>query len=422
MTTLSASPKPAAAATRDDGLPSFPQDALQGDLIRDAGTGLRQVAESVTESVHRQVEAIHESLAGFREVMQNIDQVNRNVTLIHERMDVVMSSSSATAKDLIGVSESMRDVEMRFESVQKLLKTINKIADNTNLLALNATIEAATAGEAGKGFAVVANEVKELSRTTKAANEEIRATIEEIGGSIGDLAARVNSSQQAMEASLTSVQDAKQSVDGINHHTDAFRRQMDGTLANFAALDQTADQAENQLSEFQTIGRTFHYLIELMQRGNLHGVDPLDRLAPAVAASEFRAAQRFRDREDEYVMREDEILISATDTKGRITFANNTFYEVAQYQQGELVGKPHNVIRHPDMPKTAFADLWNEIQRGRMWQGYVLNRGRLGRVYWVKALVFPCYEGERITGYISVRSQPSRERIAKAIEAYRRLP
>ncbi len=421
MTSLSATRTPDTAA-QDDGLPVFPQDALQTDLIRDAGTGLRQVAESVTDSVHRQVQAIHESLSGFREVMENIDQVNENVTLIHERMDLVLTSSSATAKDLIGVSESMRDVEMRFESVQKLLKTINKIADNTNLLALNATIEAATAGEAGKGFAVVANEVKELSRTTKAANEEIRATIEEIGGSIGDLAARVNSSQQAMEASLTSVQDAKQSVDGINHHTDAFRRQLDGTLANFAALDRSADHAENELDEFRTIGRTFHFLIELMQRGALDGLDPLDRLAPAVAGSDFYAAQRFRADAEEYVLKADDILISATDTKGRITFANNTFYEVAQYQQGELVGKPHNVIRHPDMPKTAFADLWNEIQRGRMWQGYVLNRGRLGRVYWVKALVFPCFEGERITGFISVRSQPSRERIAQAIEAYRRLP
>jgi len=422
MTTLPADLSPPAAAPEDDGPASFPQDALRVDLIRDAGTGLRQVADSVHESVHRQVEAIHQSLAGFREVMEDIDQVNNDVSKIHERMDLVLSSSSATAKDLIGVSESMRDVETRFESVQKLLKTINKIADNTNLLALNATIEAATAGEAGKGFAVVANEVKELSRTTKAANEEIRATIEEIGGSIGDLAARVHSSQQAMEASLTSVQDAKQSVDGINHHTDAFRRQLDGTLANFAALDRSADHAENELDEFRTIGRTFHFLIELMQRGALDGLDPLDRLAPAVAGSDFYAAQRFRADAEEYVLKADDILISATDTKGRITFANNTFYEVAQYQQGELVGKPHNVIRHPDMPKTAFADLWTEIQQGRMWQGYVLNRGRLGRVYWVKALVFPCYEDDRITGYISVRSQPSRERITQAVDAYRRLP
>ncbi|MCB1185145.1 hypothetical protein KDM41_17130, partial [bacterium] len=76
----------------------------------------------------------------------------------------------------------------------------------------------------------------------------------------------------------------------------------------------------------------------------------------------------------------------------------------------------------PDMPKTAFADLWATIRSGKMWQGFVLNRGAHGRVYWVRAMVFPCYRGRNLEGYISVRTKPSRADIERAIAAYRRLP
>jgi len=80
------------------------------------------------------------------------------------------------------------------------------------------------------------------------------------------------------------------------------------------------------------------------------------------------------------------------------------------------------VIRHPDMPKTAFADLWAVIQAGKTWQGYVKNRSQHGRGYWVKANVFPCFENGKIVGYISIRTKPNRARINQAIEAYRRVP
>lgn len=92
---------------------------------------------------------------------------------------------------------------------------------------------------------------------------------------------------------------------------------------------------------------------------------------------------------------------------------------VAEYQPGELVGKPHNVIRHPDMPKTAFADLWAVIKTGKLWQGYVANHSRTGRRYWVKANVFACFENGKTVGYISIRTKPEPVLVKKAIEAYR---
>jgi PAS domain S-box-containing protein len=131
---------------------------------------------------------------------------------------------------------------------------------------------------------------------------------------------------------------------------------------------------------------------------------------------------RFKASEPEYLLTEDDILISATDAKGIITFADNRFYEIAEYQPGESVGRPHNIIRHPDMPKTAFADRWAVIQAGKTWQGYVKNRAKNGHSYWVKANDFPCFENGKIVGYISIRTKPDRARINQAIDAYRRVP
>jgi len=165
-------------------------------------------------------------------------------------------------------------------------------------------------------------------------------------------------------------------------------------------------------------------LLELMAMQGVvcESMNPLERLLPLVEASSFRAPDRFTRPEQEYVMREDDILISATDTRGVITFANNCFYRVAEYEPGELVGQPHNVIRHPDMPRAAFADLWNTINSGKLWQGYVANRTKSGGVYWVKANVFPCYERGQIVGYLSIRTKPEAEFVRKAKDAYRLVP
>ncbi|MBP7843216.1 MAG: PAS domain-containing protein [Proteobacteria bacterium] len=186
-------------------------------------------------------------------------------------------------------------------------------------------------------------------------------------------------------------------------------------------MDENSYVLENDISELSTISKTFSYLVEIIKSQGLlnESLDPLQRLGPVVETSAFKALERFTKVEEEYELTEEDILISATDTKGVITFANSVFYRIAQYENGTLMGKPHNIIRHPDMPKTAFVDLWNLIKAGKLWQGYVLNRGKLGRVYWVKATVFPCFEKGQCVGYLSIRSKPSRQAIETAKKAYR---
>ncbi len=113
-----------------------------------------------------------------------------------------------------------------------------------------------------------------------------------------------------------------------------------------------------------------------------------------------------------------EPLVSRTDPGGRITFVNRTFAAVSGFSEAELVGSPHNLVRHPHMPQAAFANLWATIKAGRPWDGLVKNRTRSGDFYWVRANVTPVVEGDRIAGFISIRSKPTRAQVAAAEQAY----
>src|ERR1700740_1909651 len=106
---------------------------------------------------------------------------------------------------------------------------------------------------------------------------------------------------------------------------------------------------------------------------------------------------------DEIVLAEDDVLVTSTDKAGRISFANDSFLRISGYDESELIGRPHNTIRHPDMPKAAFADLWDTIKGGHSWSGLVKNRAKDGRFYWVQANVAPVTVDGTISGYISVR-------------------
>jgi PAS domain S-box-containing protein len=123
----------------------------------------------------------------------------------------------------------------------------------------------------------------------------------------------------------------------------------------------------------------------------------------------------------EVLVPEDVLLVSGTDGGGRIRFANAPFVEVSGFATAELEGAPHNIVRHPHMPKAAFADLWACIKAGRPWEGLVKNRTRSGDFYWVRANVTPTMEGGQVTGYVSIRTRPGREEVAEAEAAYARL-
>jgi aerotaxis receptor len=111
-------------------------------------------------------------------------------------------------------------------------------------------------------------------------------------------------------------------------------------------------------------------------------------------------------------------IISKTDLKGRITYVNRAFIDISGFTPEELIGKAHNVVRHPDMPEAAFADLWETIKAGRPWRALVKNRCKNGDHYWVDANVSPIMEGGAVTGYLSLRTRPSREEVEAAERLY----
>ena len=121
----------------------------------------------------------------------------------------------------------------------------------------------------------------------------------------------------------------------------------------------------------------------------------------------------------EIELTENTLIVSKTDLKGRITYVNQDFLDISGFAESELIGEPHNLVRHPDMPPEAFEDLWNTLKEGRPWTGYVKNRAKNGDYYWVLANATPIWEGGQVTGYLSVRRKPSREAVQAHEAAYR---
>lgn len=120
----------------------------------------------------------------------------------------------------------------------------------------------------------------------------------------------------------------------------------------------------------------------------------------------------------EYELPENATLMSTTDTESRIAYANAAFVDVSGFTREEIQGQPHNIVRHPDMPAEAFADMWATLKRGEPWTALVKNRRKDGDHYWVRANAMPLVRNGKPVGYMSVRTKPSREEVDAAGRLY----
>ncbi|HDR2158926.1 TPA: methyl-accepting chemotaxis protein [Enterobacter cancerogenus] len=125
--------------------------------------------------------------------------------------------------------------------------------------------------------------------------------------------------------------------------------------------------------------------------------------------------------QNEYPLDADTTLMSTTDLQSYITHANDTFVQVSGYTLNELLAQPHNLVRHPDMPKAAFADMWYTLQQGEPWSGIVKNRRKNGDHYWVRANAVPMVRNGQTTGYMSIRVRATQEEIAAVEPLYQAL-
>lgn len=125
---------------------------------------------------------------------------------------------------------------------------------------------------------------------------------------------------------------------------------------------------------------------------------------------------------DQEVFFDGRSLISETDKKGIITYVNRKFVEMSGYSKDEALGQPHNMLRHPDMPRLAFEQMWRTIESGRIWEGYVKNLRKDGKYYWVIVNIVPKLDEDGdITGYIASRKVPKRHEIQAAERDYKEM-
>ncbi len=124
---------------------------------------------------------------------------------------------------------------------------------------------------------------------------------------------------------------------------------------------------------------------------------------------------------EEVKLSADTMIVSETDAKGNILYANTDFCKIAGYSKEELIGQPHSFVRHSDMPKAAFEDLWKTIQAGNIWNGIVKNRTKGGGYYWVNATAYPSKNSNGVLRYVSVRVKPTDKEIEDAITLYKTL-
>jgi aerotaxis receptor len=122
--------------------------------------------------------------------------------------------------------------------------------------------------------------------------------------------------------------------------------------------------------------------------------------------------------DEEVPFPEGKLIVSRTNLQGIITHCNQSFIEMSGFSEQELIGQPHYILRHPDMPAVAFKDLWDTIQTGKKWHGYVKNLRKDGRYYWVYATVIPNVRDNKIVSYTSVRRKPSRKIVENCIALY----
>lgn len=401
--------------------------SIELELVGNSGKELETVLGAIKNHTEEQIPS-------FNNIIQEINQISDLGELFVGDTKAVFSHVNDGQQRVHKVGESIRDLAHRLdtysedlENIQINLRFIEEIANQTNLLALNATIEAARAGEVGKGFAVVANEIKELSRNTQKTKEEIIATVEKLMESSQEMQGALNNSQDLMEEVDEGNKKITEQMSESQERVVQFTEKVSNSREIISKMEDMVKTSAQDIEEVDVIAITIRELMGYLGHTGLlsMGDNPNDKFKPVAKSSDFFDGNRFNLPPDkERVLKDNDILISITDSKGVIRFANSNFCRIAGYSFEELNGKNHNVVRHPDMPKAAFKHLWDTIQGKQIWQGIVINSCKQeGEYYCVKATVFPCIDASgNVTGYISVRSKAPREQIEEAMDMYKKIP
>lgn len=398
-------------------------ELIRTELTAGAERELENVVDLVNDASEQQRTALDALSDGTARIIERTGGAARSAQDVQDSAIAAHREAEVGSEGIVDANGKLERLRSSFENIAGLLHEIGRLSEQIDLLALNANIEAEKAGTAGKRFSVVAAEVKDLAHRTQRSKAAIDDVVGELFGDLDTLTSSLNESTdqiaRALEASIAS-RAAGAAIAEDLAQLGALTSEADESIGEVRRVSEFVDRSMHDMG---VIGTTFEAMLAHMRaQGALsERNDPLERLAPLVEASSFHDSSRFRDLGEELPLSDLDVVISFTDLHGVIGYANTAFCRFAEYEEHELLGKPHNIVRHPDMPRAAFADLWEVIQSGEIWQGYVVNRSKTGKHYWVKATVFPHYEHGTLRGYISVRTRPEPGAIERTIEVYRRL-
>lgn len=367
----------------------------------------------------------------IQQIVTSINHLQKNSREVAEEVKDTLRLSK-TSRNVTGqtmgmmeeASSKMGALDESLNEVTKGLAIIEDISSEINLLSLNASIEAARAGEFGKGFSVVANEVKSLASKTKGVSEGINKIILSTQESADNLARSFEQVKEKLQDSQESATAIQKNMDIVNANTNDLYEELKVSGSSLLKMSEASMEVESKLQDFQFIKTTLSSLLEMEERGL--GKDRADTCASmSIFASLAELSTTHRsvsvDSAKEIPLSDSDVLISQTDRRGIIQYANESFVEASGFSIEELMGKPHNLVRNSFMPKSAFAHMWQTIKKGEIWQGIVVNRSKDGRHYWVLATVYPHYEEGRLMGYISVRVKPDPRLVVQALDIYPRL-
>ncbi len=267
-------------------LAGFDEEALRNALIQAAGNGLLLIAESSGKSMREHAEAVRRSASDVDGLFQRLSEVVDRLQLIDEL-----------------VTNAVRGAEGGASGLQKALAHAQTVSDA----------------------------FQRLSESAHDANEEMRQALSRVRKSIDDLSEGLGRSMEDIHRSLEVISAARDNASHVEANATQFHEQLQESLARLRRLLDHSSRVESEMQEVNTIGSTFAYLLEMMamQGAFNEALDPLARLFPLVRSSSFYDPHRFTANEEEYVLSDNDIVISATDPSGVITFANDRFYDVA---------------------------------------------------------------------------------------------
>ena len=355
---------------------------------RSQTSGIEEVSQSL-QSIATAIQGVAANATKAMDMMRQSEEITKTISTDAEKGMNKMDSMKSI------VSESSNDVKklaIELSKVDNMTGFITQIAEQTNLLALNAAIEAARAGDVGRGFAVVADEVRRLAENSKKGAEDISELISSLKDSSDKTTDSIEKGNSVVQDAHEVITNILASIKNITTSITEVVSQMQEISAATEEVSSGTEEAtaasEEVLSVAQTNLKSFEDIVEAKDKENATLKD---------ANESARTLSEITD------VLDSSTIISTTDVDGMSSYANKFFLDISKFHEEELKGEIHSIFQSDWHSEKLFDQLWKIISSGKTFQTYIRNKAKDGSRYWVKTIISPTFdENKIIKGYICV--------------------